>query len=154
MSTLQSLPSVSTEDLRAMLAGLVDPQAQKPEFYEVQAKLLAVNFCASLPSVYGSTLDRMKMWEKIGSALQSGYAKTAGGDVDLFVNHVLDSIQADMGRVVASAKLEEALNDLQLLPQNDRQDWLQWLISHLAPVLLEARRQYKSEMESLKEGAK
>ena len=141
--TPERLQSIDTKGLRAQLAGLQDPQAAKPEFYAEQAKVLAVNFCKCLPAVFGKELDRMSMWDKIGAAITSGYAKTAGGDIDLFVNHVLQSIQASHSRVAACTALEDAINDMNMLPANERQDWLHYVVTHLSPLLVLARREYK-----------
>lgn len=88
------------------------------------------------------------MWDKIASAIQSGYAKTVSGDLDLFVQHVLESIQADAAKAVACEKLTDAIDDLQRLPEHERQDWLQYLVTHLIPVLVYARREHKANMEN------
>lgn len=141
-------PTINTEELRQRLAGLVDPQAEKPEWYAEAAKDLAVQFCAALPAVFGSNLDRMTMWDKIASAIQSGYAKTVSGDLDLFVQHVLESIQADPAKAVACDRLTDAIDELQQLPKQERQDWLQYLVTHLIPVLVYARRDHKYNMEA------
>lgn len=140
--------SLSTEQLRQRLAGLIDPQAEKPEWYAEIAKDLAVQFCASLPAVFGESLDRMTMWDKIAAAIQSGYAKTVSGDLDLFVQHVLESIQADPANAVACDRLTNAVFELQSLPEQERQDWLQYLVTHLIPVLVYARREHKANMEN------
>jgi hypothetical protein len=149
MST-QQLPSqnqsLSTEQLRQRLASLIDTQAEKPEWYAEVAKGLAIQFCASLPSVFGESLDRMTMWDKIATAIQSGYAKTVSGDLDLFVQHVLESIKADPAKAVACERLTDAIDDLQRLPEQERQDWLQYLATHLIPVLVYARRDHKDNM--------
>lgn len=149
MST-QQLPSanesLSTEQLRQRLASLINPQAEKPEWYAGVAKGLAIQFCASLPSVFGESLDRMTMWDKIAAAIESGYAKTVSGDLDLFVQHVLESIKADPAKAVACERLTDAIDDLQRLPEQERQDWLQYLVTHLIPVLVYARRAHKDNM--------
>jgi hypothetical protein len=146
MST-QQLPNqnrtLSTDQLRQRLAGLIDPHEEKHEWYESYAKALAIQFCAALPAVFGESLDRMTMWDKIAAAIQSGYAKTVGGDIDLFVQHVLESIKADASKAVASERLTDAIDMLQRLPENERQDWLQYLVTHLIPVLVCARRDHK-----------
>jgi len=148
--SIQQLPSpnqnLSTEQLRQRLASLIDPQGEKPEWYAEVAKGMAIQFCASLPSVFGESLDRMTMWDKIAAAIQSGYAKTVSGDLDLFVQHVLESIHADPAKAVACERLTDAIDDLQRLPEQERQDWLRYLVTHLIPVLVYARRDHKDNM--------
>lgn len=111
------------------------------------AKGLAVQFCAALPSVFGQELDRMTMWDKIAAAIQSGYAKTVSGDIDLFVQHVLESIKADPAKAVACELLTDSIDNLHKLDEQDRQDWLTYLVTHLIPVLVHARRIHKDRME-------
>lgn len=132
--------------MRQRLASLIDPQAEKLEWHAEFAKGLAIQFCAALPAVFGESLDRMTMWDKIASAIQSGYAKTVDGDLDLFVQHVLESIKADPAKAVACESLTDAIDDLQRLPEQERQDWLQYLVTHLIPVLVYARRDHKDNM--------
>lgn len=137
-------PSLSTEQLRQRLASLIDPQEEKAAWHSEVAKALSIQFCASLPAVFGEQLDRMTMWDKIASAIQSGYAKTVSGDLDLFVQHVLESIQADPAKSVACTRLTDAIDSLQVLQEHERQDWLQYLVTHLIPVLVYARRAHKN----------
>lgn len=143
-------PTLTTDQLRKRLAGLVDPQCAKPEWYAEIAKTLAIDFCAALPAVFGQNLDRMTMWDKIAAAIQSGYAKTVSGDLDLFVQHVLESIQADPAKAVACEKLTTAIDALQDLPEQERQDWLRYLVTHLIPVLVHARRDHRKSVEANK----
>lgn len=106
-----------------------------------------MQFCAALPAVFGQELDRMTMWDKIASAIQSGYAKTVDGDIDLFVQHVMESIKADPSKAVACELLTDSIDNLHKLDEQDRQDWLTYLVTHLIPVLVHARRIHKDSME-------
>ena len=147
-----AIPSIDTEEIRQRLAGLIDPQAEKDAWYDVTAKSLSIQFCASLPSVFGSNLDRMTMWDKIASAIQSGYAKTASGDIDLFVHHVLESIQAEPAKAIACDALTDAIDSLQRLPEEQRQDWMRYLVTHLIPVLVYSRRVHKGNLKGKGDG--
>lgn len=138
-----ALPHVDADAIRQRLAGLIDPQANKEEWYQDTARQLAIQFVSKLPLVFGSTLDRLTMWDKIAAAIQSGYAKTVSGDLDLFVQHVLESIQAEPTRAISCEPFVEAIDALQTLPEEQRQDWLQYLVTHLIPVLVHARREHK-----------
>ncbi len=145
-----ALPTINTEQLRQRLAGLIDPQAVVPEWHKQIAKNLAIQFCASLPAVFGESLDRMTMWDKIAAAIQSAFAKTVSGDIDLFVQHVLESIKADPAKAVACERLTDAIDELQQLSEQERQDWMQYLVTHLIPVLVYARREHKENMGVLR----
>lgn len=89
----------------------------------------------------------MTMWNKIASAIQSGYAKTVSGDLDLFVQHVLEGIQSDPVKAVSCERLTDAMDSLLDLPEQDRQDWMQYLVTHLIPILVYARREWKSSLK-------
>lgn len=141
-------PSLDTEQLRQQLACLIDPQAEKSEWFSEVARDMAIRFCAALPSVFGSELDRMTMWDKIAAAIQGGYAKTVNGDLDLFVQHVLETIKAEPARVVASERFVTALDALHALHGQECQDWLEYLATHLIPMLVHARREHKLQMEA------
>jgi hypothetical protein len=146
-----SLESLDTNELRQRLACLIDPVAEKAQWFDDVARDIAIQFCAALPSVFGDSLDRMTMWDKIASAIQSGYAKTVSGDIDLFIQHVMESIKADPARAVASEKLNAAMNQLSSLHGQERQDWLQYLATHLIPILVHARRDHKQSIEERKQ---
>lgn len=139
--------SVRTDQLRQRLAGLIDPQAGRRVSESQTFKELAIQFCAALPAVFGEELDRLTMWNKIGSAIQSGYAKTVDGDIDLFAQCVLESIKADTTKAVACDRLTDAIDRLHSLPDEGRQDWLRYLVSHLIPVLVHARRAHKEAIQ-------
>lgn len=138
------LPTIDTVEFRQRLAGLVDPMPVKQQFFDSHAKELSVRFLASLPKIFGSSLDRITMWDKIAAAVQSAYAKNASGDTDLFVQHVLETIQAEPSKVVACESFEKALDEISGLSRSQQQDWLVYLATHLVPVLVFARREYKS----------
>jgi hypothetical protein len=143
-----ALPHIDADAIRQRLAGLIDPQANKEEWYQGTARQLAIQFVSKLPLVFGSKLDRLTMWDKIAAAIHSGYAKTVSGDLDLFVQHVLESIQAEPTRAISCEAFCDAIDALHTLPEDQRQDWLQYLVTHLIPVLVHARREHKQGVKS------
>lgn len=155
--SIQDLPpsneTLDTVALRQALAGLIDPQAQKAEWFDETARGLAVNFCASLPRIFGESLDRLTMWDKIAAAIQSAYAKTVSGDIDLFVNHICESLKIDHAKTLACDDFTDAVMSLQELHGQQRQDWMTYLATHLTPILVRAKRAYKAGIEARKEAA-
>jgi hypothetical protein len=151
LSIHEPLPVIDTVQLRQRLAGLIDHQSQRQEWHDKVAKEIAIKFCAALPIVFGESLDRLTMWDKINAAIQAGYAKTATGDIDLFVQCVLESIQAEAAKVVACDELTDAIDLIHLnVPGDHRQDFLEYLVTHLIPILVYARRAHKARMEASK----
>lgn len=81
----------------------------------------------------------MTLWGRIASGVKSGLSKTAGHDVDYFVNAVLEHIRADASRAVANDRLTALIGRLQSLEPEEQSAWLQCLGSHLIPFLTRAR---------------
>jgi hypothetical protein len=141
--SLPPLERLSPQEVRQRLAGLIDPAEAVTVTDKETYRLLAVEFCAALPAVFGDTLDRMTLWDRIASGIQSGYAKTVSGDLELFVQHVLEHIRADASRVVACDRICSAQERLFDLSTDDRQAFLTYLVTHLIPVLVFARKEWK-----------
>lgn len=125
------------------MAGLIDPQAELDERFGDYAKTLSIRFCSLLPIVFGDELDRVTLWDRIGSAIQTAYAKTASADVDLFVSLVLEHIKASPSRVAATVEFDEFLERINRLEIEEKQAWLTYMSTHLIPVLVHARREWK-----------
>jgi hypothetical protein len=143
----QRIETISTVQMRQRLAGLVDPQAEREAWLTKEGKAAAIQFCAALPAVLGQELDRMTMWNKIAAAIQSGYAKTVSGDIDLFIQHVLESIKADAALAVSNEKLTHAIETLYIIPEDQRQHFLQYLVTHLIPILVHARQAHNASKQ-------
>lgn len=125
---------------------MIDPAEAVTVTQKETYRLLAVEFCAALPAVFGDTLDRMTLWDRIASGIQSGYAKTFGGDLELFVQHVLEHIKAEASRVVTCDRICDAQERLYDLSSEDRQAWLTYLVTHLVPTLVFARKEWKASI--------
>ena len=154
MNTQNELPPplnrVDTNELRQRLACLIDPAeaatVTDKEFY----RLTSIEFCAVLPIVFGDTLDRMKMWDRIAGAIQSGYAKTVSGDMDLFCQCVFEHIKSEPMRVAASDRVCDVVAKLSDLSGDRGQQLLTYLVTHLIPVLVFARREWKDSIGGAK----
>lgn len=146
MST-QQLPHLDTVAMRQKLAGLIDKQAERQEWSQSEGRQLAITFLASLPTVFGSELDRLTMWDKIDAAVRAAYAKTFDGDLEAFVQAVLESIKADPSRAVASERLQAAMETMWALGVDERKDWLSFLVARLIPLMSQARRLHKEILQ-------
>ncbi|MCA9191549.1 MAG: hypothetical protein KDB03_07300 [Planctomycetales bacterium] len=113
--------------------------------FDATANSLAVAFCAALPEVYGD-VNQVNMWNEVATAIQSGIAITR--NMDLFIQHVLDSIHADKAEVEACDPLKAVMKELQSLNAHERHAWLQYLAKHLIPVLVCARSKQKGQNRS------
>lgn len=71
-------------------------------------KCALIEFLATLPLVYGLK-DRLILWEKIGNAATAAL-ETCNGDINVWVNDVLSSIDASGGRVASCEPLGRAID--------------------------------------------
>ena len=145
-SSPKPLDRLTPQQVRERLAGMIDPAEAVTVTQKETYRLLAIEFCASLPAVFGDCLDRTTLWDRIASGIQSGYAKTVSGDLELFVQHVLEHIKADASRVVACDRICTVQERLYDLNGDNRQEWLTYLVTHLVPVLVFARKEWKASI--------
>lgn len=139
----QQLDRLTPQQVRERLAGLIDPAERITVTDRETWRLLAIEFAACLPIVFGDTLDRTTLWDRIASGIQSAYAKTAGSDVEIFVQHVLEHLKAEAAKVVASDRVCDIQERLYDLDSEARRGWMDYLATHLIPVLTFARKEWK-----------
>lgn len=144
------LDQLSPEQVRQRLAGLIDPAEKVTVTDRETWRLLAIEFASCLPIVFGDTLDRTTLWDRIASGLQSAYAKTAGSDIELFVQHVMEHIKAEPARVVASDRVCNIQERLYDLDDEARRGFMDYVATHLIPVLTFARREWKTSIGGAK----
>lgn len=141
MSTTKEIPplgNMTTEQYRQHLAGLIDPQ-QKLEVKDREViRLTAISFVACLPKIFGSELDRMTLWDRIGTAIQVAFSKTVDDDHEFFISEVCRHIMAG----TAAARCEELQTIVVQVTEWEAERrvlWMQYLSSHLPVVLVHAR---------------
>jgi hypothetical protein len=133
------LGMLTPEQFRQRLAGLIDPhETIHPERRE-EIKALAIKFASCLPSLFGESLDRKTLWDRIGTGLQAAYAKTAGADHEFFIQAVLDHIKASPTQAASCNTLAEVLTTLAAWDAADRQAWITSYGTLLIPILVYAR---------------
>lgn len=145
-----SLPTLTTEQMRQKLAGLLDLSASRPPEFREACRSLAIQFCAALPRIFGESLDRLTLWDRIASAIQTAHAKTTGGDIDAFVQHVCEHIKADPSRAVADDEFGEVSDRLFSATDQERREWMTYVATHLIPVLTQARRRWELAKQQAK----
>lgn len=142
----QMLDRISPQEVRLRLAGLIDPAEKVTVTDRETWRLLAIDFASCLPIVFSDTLDRTTLWDRIASGIQSAYAKTPGSDIELFVQHVMEHIKAEPARVVASDRVCDVQERLYDLDSEARRGFMDYVATHLIPVLTFARREWKTSI--------
>lgn len=151
MNSPPLLESLTTEQFRQRLAGLLDPRESLAPDYLAEQKQRAIDFVACLPEVFGPDLDRMTLWDRIGTALQTAHAKTIGEDYEFFVSRVLEHIQAAPSQVARNQTIQFLLEWLGESSVEARQGWLAYMSTHLYAVLVHARAAWELAKQDRKQ---
>jgi hypothetical protein len=125
-----------TTILRQKLAGLIDNEAAVAPSFNEECRLLAIDFVGTLPAVFGQELDRIKMWDRIESALRTSAAKVGSSDDgELFVSLVLEHIKASGSDVAREDKLGAVMLKLVEWSPENRVAWIRYITTHIFAVL-------------------
>lgn len=146
-----SIQELSAETFRQKLAGLVDEEAALPDVARESIKEEAVRICSIFASLFSDDLDRKTLWERIGTGIVAAIAKS-DHELDRFINHALDYIKADPGRVASSAPLTAWLETNLDRPAEWRRGLLRYIEGRRFIVLVKARAHWmavKSGREEL-----
>ena len=138
------LPVLDTEALRRELAGLADPHARttsKSEGKDITD--LAIRFCSILAHLFGDSLNRKTLWERIGSGFATALARVQDDDCERFVTECLDHIKADAGKSAACDALVQVITTMESRPAEWRHGFLTYLRSHSYAVLAHGRARWE-----------
>lgn len=102
-------------------------------------KVAAVDLCLCLCELFGETLDRKTLWEKIGSALRTAAAKSDDGDTDRFMSLCLEHVRAEDGAASRCQRLADVLRRLISVPLAWRQSWVRYVASRVPAILAHSR---------------
>lgn len=91
-----SIPVMNTVEFRQKVAGLIDPN-RKPTGLGERASIAeeAKTLCLVMCELFGGTLKRETLWDRITSALITASAKCDDGDTDRFAALCLEHIKAE-----------------------------------------------------------
>lgn len=103
----------------------------------------AIRFTSILAHLFGESLDRMTLWERIGSALSTSLAKVSDDDLDRFATLCLEHIVAEDSRVAACEPLAQLLQTWGARPREWRQSLLHYLNTHRTAAIIHARARWE-----------
>ena len=113
-------------------------------------KMEAVNFCSILPELFGSDLDRLTLWNRIGSAIETSIIK-ANYDIEFFVNLCLEHIKAEHSRVAAHEGIKYFVESN--IEKSD--EWKKLFFNYLSTryflIIAKARTVWEEKKENKKE---
>ncbi len=143
-----TLQPLDTELFRRKLAGLVDPDRVPGRAEHETVRQDAIRFVTVLAHLFGESLDRITLWEKIGAALRTSLAKVADGDLDRFANLCLEHIVAEDSKVAACKALLQLLESWANRPPEWRQAFLHYITTHRIPLLVHGRKRWEEVKEA------
>lgn len=133
-----SISRISAEEFRRRLAGLESPERKFDE-YELQAiKLEGVQFVLALREVYGQTLDRKKIWERITNGLPVAAAKSMGR-IDKFIAEMLAYVHADANAVVGNPALKKIVDEINCKTKEHQRQFIRFCVEYRMLIALAAR---------------
>lgn len=107
-----TLPVRGRADFRAALAGLADPDRQLTTGDHASFRPKAARLVVALCLHFGRDLDRKTLWSRIDSGLQAACAKVSDGDLDRWLDLLLEHVRADPARAAACPQLTGLRADL------------------------------------------
>jgi len=145
---------IDTTEFRRRVAGLIDPNRKTGAAEEASVKEEAKQLCLALCELFGESLDRMTLWDRIGTALSTASAKCDDGDTDRFASLCLEHIKADSA---AAARHEGFANWVVAMAGRDdsyRQAFVRHCGIKTPIVLVHARHAWEQKKATKKGGAK
>jgi hypothetical protein len=133
------IPVIDTTEFRRRVAGLIDPNRKTGAAEEKNVKEEAKQLCLILCELFGESLDRLTLWDRIASALSTSAAKCDDGDTDRFVSLCLEHVKADQA---SAARHQEFASWVMTMAERDdayRQAFVRHVGQKTAIVLVHGR---------------
>lgn len=140
----RGLPTMDYQEFRRKLAGLVDPERKIEASEKVEVKEAAIRLCSIFAELFGDSLDRVTLWEKIGSALRTSCAKVSDDDLDRFITLCLEHIQAEDSRVAACEPLTQMIETFAARPSEWKYAFTSYINTHRMSLLVHARARWQN----------
>ena len=89
-----------------------------------------------LASHYSDSLDRLKLWEKIGTAVGVACAKAPECEPEAFITAALDNVKADPSRASRDVGLRDWLKEMGAEDHEWREGFVRYLITRRYAVMV------------------
>jgi hypothetical protein len=120
---------LNPEAFRKKIAGLKAEQKEEADINENFVKLISL-----LPMVYGDSLPRMQMWQRIANGLEAAISKSQGS-VKVFYNNMLKYIRAEPASVAENDELGKAYSRIE-----DKAEVLDMAANESYTIIAQARQ--------------
>lgn len=142
MTTLE-IPRMDAQAFRRRLADLEDYEATGL-FSAEDAREAASDFCCALAVVFGRDLDRLTLWSRIGSAVETALPRAEGGDLERFEHHCLVHVRARISRVAASEVYAELTAPMRSFSGDLANAFVRYLAEHLSAAVIFGREKWEA----------
>jgi hypothetical protein len=133
----------SAQQFREKLAGVSDPRILASNDNETM-KSTGVALVMALRDVFGSSLDRKTLWERISNGMAIA-ARKSGGRTDRFIAALLEYVRAEANTVVGSEKLKAIVDSLLAYGENDQRAFVNTCAQYRMLLCLQAREDAQEE---------
>ena len=137
------IPTLDTEALRRKLAGLTDPSRKPGGAERSEIRDLASRCCSILAHLYGEELDRLSLWSRIDSALETAGAKVSDDDLDRWLSLCLEHVKADAGKAAACDPLRHVIETFAVRTPEWRHEFLAYVATHRYAVVARGRARWE-----------
>jgi hypothetical protein len=136
----------NAEQFRQVLAGLAATEigGNMAEHMKPQA----VAMIKAFRDVFGKSLDRMTLWERIANGIEVA-AKKSGGRGDKFIAAMLDYLRSDTNVVVGSAALKAAVDRLLDDSPGGQRNFINYCYEYRQLLCLEVRNDIQNERQNI-----
>lgn len=130
-----TLPVRSREDFRKALAGLADPDRKMTPgdnaAFREQARQVVICLCL----LWGKELDRKTIWSVIESSIRAACHKVGDGDLDRWLDMLLERVKANVSLVVRLKALQALREQFRSVDEAHRKAFLRWVETHIYAVM-------------------
>ena len=132
------IQTYSAERFRQKLAGLESPETRFSDAELEVLKAGGVKFILALREVFGSSLDRKTIWERISNGMTIAAAKS-GGKGDKFFVEMIEYVKADANAVVGNAQMIQAAADIMRMSPETQRQFIRACVEYRMLLCLQAR---------------
>ncbi|WP_078124028.1 hypothetical protein [Leptospira alexanderi] len=136
----QEIEQITAEEFRRKLAGLEDKDKLNNNDKQ-NLKDEAIRLATIFAKLFSDDLDRMTLWNRIGSAMISACSK-ANDDLELFVNCCLEHIKAESSHVAASEELAQIILSFETKTVTWKKQFISYVSKNHYIILVYARAKW------------
>lgn len=133
------MEKLTPQEFRRKLAGLFEKEPVTESVKE-NIKQEAIRFVSILPKVFGSDLDRMTLWERIPSALETASSKVSD-NAEKFINECLSHIKANINNE-SSELLFSIITTLSSRPKDYQEDFISYIRNNGYVITIYAKKRW------------